>query len=326
MTSCDLNKLAMDIFGRLLSQQQPQVPLSYGDPKLQELLLLIEYASIKRFQFLDGNGRPSKRNLVEWLKSRSLGRRFNHEKLCGFAEFAAAMSWRGDFADLAHQLLDHPKTQESIHISTFHGQKHVEYLRSIVTRNPYLQNEQGQIPVNRKYGVISWHHDIEVDSEGNGVHKFNARICNLLDDELSLLTPPIFVDRPCPVESLRPWAKVYDDANLSLTAKIDGWNGSTGAVFLELSPPIEPFEAATIAWGYETPLLFAPGDEYYRFDINNPTAHRVSTLRFSTSWRVSNIRTLSGRKLFDSRGNTVKWEHFFPRIDLYETRFKLARV
>ena len=155
MAHCDLNKLALEILGRMLGPESSQVPLTFGDPKLQELLSLTEYAGIERFQFVDGNGKPSKRNLLEWLKSRTEGRKLSHKKLCGFAEFAADMSWRGDFVKLAHSLLDHPKTQESVHLSTFQGQEHIERLRALVTQNPYVQNQQGQVSVNKKYGVIS---------------------------------------------------------------------------------------------------------------------------------------------------------------------------
>lgn len=324
MAGCDVNKLITRILGQLLDRKSPQVPLTYGDPKLQELLSLVEYASIERFQFVDGNGTPSKRNLHQWLKNRAEGRRLSHEKLCGFAEFAAVMSWRGDFADLVHQLLDHPEVQNSVHLSTFQGEVQIQRLRSIVTRNPYLQNQQGHIPINKKYGVIQWRHEIDVDADGNGMHEFNVHICNLLTDDLSLLTPPIFVDRPCAAERLQPWASV-DGEDRHMTARIEGWNGTAGAVFLELKPPIEPYHTAVVRWGYTTPSLFAPGDEYYRFDINNPTAHRVASIRFARVWSISRVRTLTGRQTFERQQNTVRWEHFFPSPDLYEVRFDLAR-
>lgn len=324
MATCDLNEIALAVLGRLLDRESPQLPLAYGDPKLQELLHLTEYARVERFRFLDSAGAPSKRNLLAWLKSRAQGRTFSHEKLYGFAEFAAAMSWRGDVADLVNSLLDDPRTQESIHVSTLDKEGHLRRLRSMVSCNPYLLNQQGEVPVNKRYGIISWHHEITADLEGNGTHKISVHLCNLLSQDMSLLTPPIFVDRGCSEDELKPWANTKDRSH-KVTARIEGWSGTTGAVFIRISPPLQFFETIKLSWGYRTPTLFVPGEEYYRFDINNPTTHRVAIIRFCRSWQVTNVRTLGGRNSSLPSENAVEWEHYFPAVGLYEVRFTLAR-
>ena len=323
MAGYNVNELVLGILGRLLDLKSHHMPLTYGDSKLDELLSLIEYASIKRFHFADINGRPTKRNLHEWLKSREAGRMITHEKLFGFAEFAVAISWRANIADMVDRLLNLPEVKRSIHLSTFRADEDIQQLRAGIVRNPYIENQQGRIPINRRYGVISWRHEITVDTAGNAAHEVETNVCNLLMNELSLLTPPIFVDRPCAVEELRPWAKL-DDVQRHITARIEGWTGTTGAMFLELNPPLELYQAAVIRWGYITPRLFSHGEEYYRFDVNNPMAHRLASVRFAKTWQIMRVRSLSGRHSVDRAQNKVTWEHFFPPTGIYEIRFRLT--
>lgn len=315
------NRLVMEVIGALLESPELRAPLAYGDPLLDRLLQLTKYARVPEFNFHGADHQPNKRNLWEWLKCRFERRSMGLEELYGFTMFSVRLAWRPAVAPLVCRLLDLEEVADSLVRYTGNRSLAKELKTATKAGDPYEANRRGTKTFRvTQYGVPRWNHRIDVDKDGAAHHTVDAEIVNIYRDPLPAIWPPIFTDAQVAESDLEPWV---DSTDHTVQISVQNWSGMSGSFCISFQPALPAFTSAGFRWGYRTPRLFQPTDEYYRFDINNPTFHRIAHLQFSPEWKIENARVLDGRLLLSE--NQLTWELFFPPFGIYEIRFDLSR-
>ncbi|HEY3325052.1 MAG TPA: hypothetical protein VGP72_31655 [Planctomycetota bacterium] len=313
----DLNKAILECVVALLGDECTSVPLSYGDKGLDTLLNIIAYARIPELRFTDAAKQPQKRNLMEWLLNRKKGMALAHEKLYGFLKLILDLSWRPGVREKALLLLKHPRVVEAL---AFRQQDVEQWTAKIAgVENPFALNKLGKkVFEHNRHGILTWKHVITVDREGTGTHHITTTVVPL-DTGLPGIRSPLFTDKPVDAADLRVWAS--SSCGITVDCELYEWDKTCGGLMLNFSPAPRYGEKVSFEWGYSTPSLFGPGPEYYRFDINNPTASRVAELRFQPAIRVDNVLVLDGVKT--TSPGLIRWELWFPRMGRQEIRFNL---
>jgi len=317
-----LNSAIFDCVAALLGGDPARVPLTYGDERLDHLLKIVEYSRIPEFRFLGADKQPNKRNLMEWLLGRKRGRRVAYQKLFGFAKLMVELAWRPGVSGKACHLLQLPAVAAAVR-TMVRDRSVVEKWKARVAgaENPFAANKRGtKVFDHGRHGVLSWHHAITVSQDGSGTHHLDAIVVSLDPKSLTGVRIPVSTDTAFPKEALQPWAE--SDGVVKVTPRIDSWNGTSGGISLDFQPALRYGAQISFRWGYSTPKLFGDGAEYYRFDINNPTASRRAEIHFPASARLTNVRTLDG--LLKPCGHGFLWEVWFPRTGAHEARFDLA--
>jgi hypothetical protein len=194
----------------------------------------------------------------------------------------------------------------------------VRRLRARRRWSPNRQVDRGEISKLSHYGFEFWRQTIDIDSHGKATHTVDARLINLDEKLLRDVTFPIYGDASDVPESIvSSWATVR---RKRLSTNVEDWlpQRARGRIRVVFDPPVRPGQRLRFRWGYELPATFAPGDEYYNYDVANPFDELTLEFKFDSRWTVLYARwhlNLAGA-LPPPRidGNNVKWTLRFPVV------------
>lgn len=193
-----------------------------------------------------------------------------------------------------------------------------------------LLANKARIQTKKHYAYESWRQEIAVDADGNASHSMEAHIINIGENPLEQISFPIYCDAKNVQETqVQPWASCEKD---SLPAKVKNWivEHGRGQVVVSITPPLEPGKIRNIKWGYNLPLIFATGDEYYNWDISTPHFEIGGKLRFSKPWNIKyakwdpELATIKTPPKI--KKNTISWLMHSPELGKRITmRFGLSK-
>ncbi len=193
-----------------------------------------------------------------------------------------------------------------------------------------LHVDEALIQRHKHYAYEYWQQEIIVDTDGNADHRVDARIVNIGDKLLEIVTFPIYCDaKNVPETEIRPWATC---GRTSLTAQVEDWipKRARGRITILIVPPISPGERRKIRWGYRLPRTFAIGDEYYNWDIATPHYEIGGSITFSIPWIIHYVRWDSNLVVSQlppvAEDGKIRWTVHFPEIGKRITmRFGLSK-
>jgi hypothetical protein len=178
-----------------------------------------------------------------------------------------------------------------------------------------LLANKARIKTNKYYAYESWHQEITVDADGNASHSMEARIINIGENPLEQMSFPIYCDAKNVQETqVQPWASCKD---VSLPAKVKNWivEHGRGQVIVSITPPLPPGQIQNIRWGYELPLTFMPGDEYYNWDISTSHFEIGGKIKFAKPWTIHYVRWDPELAIYpEVRKNTIFWMRHSPEV------------
>jgi hypothetical protein len=171
-----------------------------------------------------------------------------------------------------------------------------------------------------------------VDPEGNGANTVETKIINLSNQPLHEVTHPIFgTSSECP--SPAEIGLSAKSGKNELSTRIEQWDSQKcrGQAVIELNPPLLPWQALALQWGYRMPNVWREGTEFIQWDVSNPTYELSCHIDIHHSWNVYQPRWVSPSPT-DSlpkailKQNVIKWKIKLPVVGKrYRLEFDLKK-